>query len=133
MITRFPGLSQWIDTGNIALNEARLFLTATPYAEEITPPSEIILLQVLEDGSYAFTEDQTEGDDYFGGGLSDSSNSYQFRISFYMQDLFIGNTDYGLHLFPISKSIKANEVVLYGTGQNVPFRMKMELTYTKIN
>ncbi len=68
-----------------------------------------------ENGEIQFTADQLEGDNYFGGTYNESTQSYEFRITLYVQSILNGTPGYGLALYPYGKSINANQVVLYGT------------------
>nr|MBC8488251.1 DUF4270 family protein [Bacteroidota bacterium] len=130
---KFPGLAEWIESGNIAISQAKLIIPAEQPADELDPPDNLILFSLNEDGQYVFTADQLEGDDYFGGDYNSDLNCYQFRISFYIQDLVQGIPEYGLVLFPSGKSVKANQVTLLGTDPLLPQHIKLEIIYTRLN
>lgn len=130
-MVRFPGITKWIESENIAINQARFIIPLAPTIDDLDPPNNIILLRQDENGNKMFLEDQIEGDNYFGGSYNSGPNNYQFRITFYIQDLVNGAPDYGLVLYPSGKTIKASEVTMWGTSQ--PQRMKLEITYTRIN
>lgn len=130
---RFPGLADFVNQENIGINEAKLIIPAMEPSDEFDYPEGLILFRYDADGVAGFTEDQLEGDTYFGGDFNSGSNEYQFRISFYIQELLGGSTDYGLVLFPNSKSVKPNAVSLYGTANNLPENMYLRIIYTNIN
>lgn len=130
---KFPGLTEWIESGNIAISQAKLIIPAEQPADELAPPDNLVLFSLNEDGQYVFTADQLEGDDYFGGDYNSDLNCYQFRISFYIQDLVQGTPEYGLVLFPSGKSVKANQVTLFGTETILPQHIKLEVIYTHLN
>ena len=84
----------------------------------------------------------------FGGYFQRAKNSYHFVITGYVQDLIDGRaTDYGTFLAPVdtinTKSIDiapttqvAGRVVAVGTpaknSPNYPYRIKLNIVYTKI-
>lgn len=130
---KFPGLSEWVNTERFIINEARLIIPVEGESEILPPPSKLVLFQLNEDGEILFMEDAQEGDNYFGGNLSEGDNSYLFRISLYIQDLLAGTPDYGLRFYISSKTVKANEAILYGTGPLLPQRTRLQLIYTDID
>lgn len=130
---KFPGLADFINQENIGINEAKLIIPAMEQMDGLDIPENLILFQYDKNGVAGFTEDQLEGDNYFGGNLNTGNNEYLFRISFYLQDLLGGSTDYGLVLFPSSKSVKPNGVSLFGTGSNLPSKMYLRIIYTQID
>ncbi|OQX78699.1 MAG: hypothetical protein B6D61_04935 [Bacteroidetes bacterium 4484_249] len=130
---KFPGfdIEEWIATEKIAINEVKLILPAIEPVEELAPPENLVLFKLDENGNLSFTEDQLEGDNYFGGNYS--SNAYQFRISFYVQDMINGEPDNGLVLYPSSKTVKANGVTLLGTNQNLSQYVHLRIIYTLLD
>lgn len=129
---KFPGLNEWVNTERYVINEARLIIPVEGESEQLPPPSNLVLFKLNEEGEILFMEDQQEGDNYFGGSLSETDNSYLFRISLYIQDLLAGTPDYGLRFYPSSKTVKANEAVLYGTDPLLSDRIRLELIFTDI-
>ncbi len=133
---KIPDISDWVNQGSYSINEARLIIPfVNPTNEEIKPAEKLVLFKLNEEGAFAFTPDQLEGDNYFGGTLNDSADLYQFRITFYLQELLNGEPDYGLALLITGKTINANEVMLYGTLPLEPEQTKMQLRviYTKLD
>jgi hypothetical protein len=133
-IIKFPSVNDWVNTNNYAINDAKLMIPVYESDEELKPADKLLLFKLDETGSPVFTEDQLEGDKYFGGNYNETTNNYHFRISFYLQSLLNGTADHGLVLLVSGKTTNANEVRLYGTEANVPDLSKMELkiVYTKI-
>ncbi len=133
----FPGLAEWADQGNIAINQAKLILPV--YSDGVSEndliPERFVLFKYKEDGSKAFTTDQIEGDQYFGGTYSEGFNDYSFRLSRYTQAILNGEHDYGIVLHPSGKNVRAEEVVIYGTNPSAPQtgKLKLEIIYTVIN
>ncbi|MCF8369186.1 MAG: DUF4270 domain-containing protein [Bacteroidales bacterium] len=133
-VIKFPDISSWIDSGNVVINEAKLIISGFDFEEGSEPPTKLLLFKILGDGLFDFTPDQaTQGEVYFGGGLVESSNSYTFRISLYLQDLLAGEEDLGLGLYPTAKSIKANELIFKGAGIDDPGRFRLNIIYSKTN
>jgi len=128
----FPSLSGWVGTNKYAINEARLIIPAVEPLEELTAPGQLILFEYDENGDIQFLDDQIEGDNYFGGKFDEASNSYEFRITLYIQSILNGTPDYGLALYTSGKSINANQIVLYGTepeNATLP-KMYLNVIYT---
>ena len=90
-------------------------------------PGQLILFKYDENGDVQFTNDQQEGDNYFGGSFNETSNTYEFRITLYVQSVLNGTPDYGLVLYPSGKSVNANQVTLYGTEPENEIHPKMYL------
>ncbi len=132
----FTGLADWVNQGNIAINQAKLILPVYTdgTSEDNVTPERLVLFKYKEDGSKAFTTDQIEGDAYFNGTYSDGFNDYFFRLSRYTQSLLNGRSDYGIVLHPSGKNVKAEEVVIYGTGpaDNESAKVRLEIIYTEI-
>lgn len=132
----FSGLADWVDQGNIAINQAKLILPvfSDAVSENEVIPERLVLFKYKEDGSKAFTTDQIEGDQYFGGTYSEGFNDYSFRLSRYTQSILNGEPDYGIVLHPSGKNVRAEEVVIYGTNPSAPqtAKVKLEIIYTLI-
>jgi len=122
-----PSLADWIGTNKYAINEAKLIIPAIEPVEELPAPGQLILFKYDENGDVQFTDDQQEGDNYFGGSFNETSNTYEFRITLYVQSVLNGTPDYGLVLYPSGKSVNANQVTLYGTGPENAIHPKMYL------
>jgi hypothetical protein len=134
-IIKMPSISAWVNLNNYAINDAKLTIPVSDYPEELTPASRLVLFKLNESSELEFTDDQLEGDNYFGGSFNDSTDFYQFRLSFYMQDLLNGTPDYGLVMLISGKTTNANEVRLSGTEPGItdPSMMNLKIVYTKLN
>ncbi len=132
---RFPNIKNWIKNGNIAVNEAKLILTNFDKESEFSPPPELTLLIINEDGSVSFIPDQFEGTIYFGGIYDESSGEYYFRISRYIQNVLKEDTeDFGLYLVVQGASLITNRVILNGAEPlQSEYKVKLNLTYTKLD
>jgi hypothetical protein len=135
-IIKIPSLSDWVNTKNYAINDAKLIIPVYESLDSLLKPADkLLLFKLNEAGDVVFTDDQLEGDKYFGGSYNDNTNNYEFRLSFYMQDLLNGATDYGLVLLVSGKTTNANEVSLYGTEPGGPDlrSLGLKIVYTKID
>jgi len=133
-IIKFPGLSNWVDSGNIVINEAKLVLTATGFEEDTDPPESLILFKLTdEEGQHNFVPDYLRGEAYFGGSLNTTNNDYFFRISRHIQQLLRDEPDLGLVMYPTGKSIRANEAIFIGSDALSPGRFRLNILYTKVD
>lgn len=130
----FPDLGVWRGREQYVINEAKLII---PYHESFSyypVPNTLVLLKQNEDNTVDILDDQNNGDSYFGGSITDSSYYYQFRITYYIQDLLKDSPDNGLVLYPSGKAIRADQVVLAGTKADADsVRMELRVIYTKLN
>lgn len=129
-----PSLAGWINTKKYSINDAKLIIPIYNNDENFTPASDLLLFKLDEDGTQVLPEDYFEGERYFGGGLNNSVNKYEFRLSFQIQDVINGTPDYGYELVISGKTTRANEVLLYGTEPGGPdlSRIRLNVVYTKI-
>jgi Domain of unknown function (DUF4270) len=150
----FPYLKSILTTlgSRIIINRAELVITPVPgstipfaaqpkltmYRYDIThTPIE------LEDAST--NDPRSGGIATFGGYYARSVNSYHFIISAYIQDLMDGKTvDYGTYLAPVDTTNTttvdiaptmqtAGRTIAIGTDKNSPYRIKLNITYTKLS
>jgi hypothetical protein len=132
----FTGLADWVNQGNIAINQAKLILPvySDGVSENDVLPERLVLFKYKEDGKKTFTTDQIEGDAYFNGTYSEDFKNYFFRLSRYTQSLLNGETDFGIVLHPSGKNVRAEDVVIYGTApaDNDLARVRLEIIYTEI-
>jgi hypothetical protein len=137
---RFPNLAEYPEFmgKNIIVNEAKLFLTGSEESTIYTPPAQLALVSDDGDGSYSVLDDQLEGASYFGGTYKSSVNEYQFRLTRYVQDILINGkdrNDYGLLLFIIGASGKADRWVFNGTNPEIDTLkpLRLQIVYTVHN
>lgn len=134
----FPGVKEWgALANNRIINEAKLIINlAEEYdMDEVPPSTSLILFQYTPDSAYSdfnFVVDQLQGEAYFNGKYSESTNSYFFRISMHLQGLLLDEEDYGLGMFPNAKSVKATQMKIHGTDPASPNRLQLHVTYTDI-
>lgn len=136
VIIKFPYLKNYVSTGRIAINKAELILRVDDADFSISAfsvPPTLALVKVNQNGNYTYLLDEFEGASYFGGTYNSSKKEYRFTITRHLQNILNHDVaDYGLALMVSGGSIQASRVVLLGT-QSLASRLRLNLTYTKIN
>lgn len=132
-----PGLAQLAADKAIAVNSARIILTAEPSTATYEPPTVLIPYGANEDGSPAFTPDLNE---YFGGQYN-PNNSYTLNANRYVQNIMTTyyqqkrDINYGFNIIasPYDVLDMGRRVVLNTDNSNPADRkLKFILTYTVI-
>jgi len=136
-VIKFPYLKSYTSKGKVAINKAELILRVDNTdltISEFDAPPKLALVKVNADGNYSFMLDQFEGDSYFGGNYDASKREYKFTITRHLQNILNNDVqDYGLMLMVSGGSIKANRVVFVGTDKLLSSRLRLNLTFTKVN
>jgi len=135
---RFPYIKNYYSTGKIAVNEARLFLSCYETDPELEVASVLVLVKKNSEGGYIITDDQLQGEGYFGGYYDKYLHGYWFRITSTVQNLMRSTeADYGLEVYVSGGAVKADRVILNGTSPQLPSapedRLKLIITYTTPN
>ena len=133
---RLPDIKEYFADGPVSINQAKLIFNIYNDGADLTPPPQLALAMVDEDGDYLPIADASEVSSYYGGFLSENEDSYFFRISEHVQQVLSGTTpNYPLVLLVQGASFRANRVVLNGpeATMNSDDRMILEVTYTKVN
>lgn len=130
--------------GNIAINKAELIITGikTPLdiTSEFAPPARLTLNAADSLGNNDFVDDQFISENYFGGTRSEETldlgktvNRYKFNTALYYQHVINGTKpDYGLFILTFPSPRIADRLVA-GGGNHSTHRMKLKLTYTKLD
>lgn len=129
--------------GKIVVNEAKLIFTSMELDTiRYLAPSQLALVRRNKEGTYTVLSDQiipNVGEGYFGGTYRPLSNSYQFRINRYVQELLsndgIVSDDPGLFLLVQGAATRANRLILNGTHPQADSltRLQLQLNYSVIN
>jgi hypothetical protein len=154
----FPALASLAAStgGDIVINRAELVMT--PAAGTIIPfqPQPRLRMYQLDiAGQRTLLQDANPVDHRFQGlsifgGILSTTNDYHFIITAYIQDLMLGKTvDYGTYIEATDNDLTANtsyvasqptggRLVANGTVTNqssasYPYRLKLNLIYTKVN
>jgi len=144
-----------VGNGTIIINRAELVLTAlqavpgSDIPSYLVPQPKLTLYRydianqraLVEDASPSFPTYLGVGP--FGGYYTSSTQTYHFLITTYLQDLLRHTTvDYGTYIAPVdttnTTSIDiaatpqtAGRVIAIGNNKNSPYRMKLNVIYTK--
>lgn len=128
-----PFIDAWKNSGDIyAINEAILIVNnQEAFIENYEPPSDLVILKILEDGTYGFLPGYYNGVEYFGGNFDSINNQYRFRVTKYLQDLIsTDELNNGLYLTVSGGSVKANRINLTGYDTTNIDRIKLNVKYT---
>lgn len=148
---KFPYLKNITKTlGNIVVNRAELVITPAPGSiipfkaqPKLTMYRYDLAHQpaLLEDASPS--DPRSAGAAAFGGGYDRVHNNYHFLVTAYVQDLINGFTvDYGTYIAPVDTTSRtavsilptpqtAGRTIAVGTDKNSPYRIKLNIIYTK--
>jgi hypothetical protein len=154
---KFPYLKNIIKTigSNIAINRAELVITPNPGSIiPFKPQPKLTMYRYdiahqpaeLEDANTTSVppDPRAQGVSVFGGFYSSGFKSYHFIITAYVQDLMNGLTvDYSTFLAPVDTTNTvsvdnlptpqtAGRTVAVGSDKNSPYRIKLNIIYTKI-
>ncbi len=132
-----PYIMNWIKSGPIAINKAELVikvdLGATYQLDTFAAPARLTLFGINDDGSNYLLPDYSEGDSYFGGTYNSSTHEYHFNIARYIQQVLTGKRkNNGLELMASGGQINAHRLVIGGGGSSSAYRMKLNISFTKL-
>jgi len=132
---KLPFITKWRKLGNIAINEAKLELNGYETEPLWGAPNQLSLYKVNENGDNTNLTDINEGDSYFGGYYHQSTNSYTFRITRYIQSLINDTTmkSYGLSLYVTSPWVTPNRFIFNGQQADSSAIIKLKIVYTDLN
>ncbi len=152
---KFPYLKNIIKTigSNIVINRAELVITPNPGSIiPFKPQPKLTMYRYdiahqpaeLEDANSTTVDPRAQGIAVFGGFYSSALKSYHFIVTAYVQDLMNGLTvDYGTYIAPVdttnSTSVDisptpqtAGRVIAVGSDKNSPYRIRLNIIYTKV-
>lgn len=116
----------------VAINEAKIyFYPQSGSFINDSLPSQLVMVRINELGNDVFLEDYAEGDNYFGGALTD--DSYYLNLSLYIQKILTGEIENnGLHLLITGSGVSVNRAIFNGP-EAADSQMKLKIIYSKIN
>jgi hypothetical protein len=139
---------------DIILNRAELVVTANPGSNiPYSPLPKISMYKLdiahqrvlVEDANDPTVDPRAGGISTFGGFYNKTTKEYHFIITAYLQDLLLKKTvDYGTYLAPVDTTntsavdiattpqVGARTVAVGGTSSTSPYKMKLNIIYTKI-
>jgi hypothetical protein len=132
-----PYLMQWLHEGKIGINQAELVITidtSGAYPSSIfSPPPGLVIYGIDNTGSIYSIPDANEGSSYYGGIYKPLTNEYSFNIARYIQQVLDGKLpNNGMYLTVAYDFINPNRVVVFGGLQGNSYRMKLNITRTKL-
>lgn len=137
-LINFPHLKETFQGKKVAVAKAELVITRSEDDYSIFFQPTALDMYYKKDANAStsyYLPDFLIGDDYFGGTYNVNKKEYRFRITQYIQNLIMGDTeDYPLHLVVKGAATKANRMVLHGINPiNNDNRLRLEITYSLIN
>ncbi|MCC7301828.1 MAG: DUF4270 domain-containing protein [Bacteroidia bacterium] len=133
-----PNIQFLKSQGDIAVNKAELILQtdASTMDNDFATPSKLVLVALDSAGKQILLSDyyEDQGGTYFGGTWDATKKQYRFNIARHIQDLLNGEKqDYGLILLASGSAVNPHRVVLGGGTTSSPHKMRLKITYTKLN
>ncbi|MGQ0827255.1 MAG: DUF4270 domain-containing protein [Bacteroidota bacterium] len=133
-----PYLMNWNDSGAVSINKAELVIkidTDPTYdLDTFAAPAALFLFSIDDVGANMILPDYLEGSNYFGGTYNASAKEYRFNVGRYIQQVLNGKyKNNGLYLLASGGSINANRVVIGGGKNTSAYKMKLNITYTKLH
>ena len=130
-----PHLFDLQKNGPVAINKAEIVLKADPNTldDYYLTPTQLVMVALDDTDGYLTTSDLLEGNAYGGGTYDATNKEYHFNIARYLQQVLYGSTTFrGLMIIPQGGAVLPNRVVLGGGSVSSPYRIKLNLTYTKL-
>jgi hypothetical protein len=125
-----PHIADLLDSSNMVINKAELVLPVQYFPSDAYVPSEeLFLVRTLESGGISFIPDYN---DDRGGNYTESSSSYTFNITRYLNQMIAGDYE-NLPLTIVSggNAVTANRVVFNGPNTILKDKPKLIITYSK--
>jgi hypothetical protein len=132
----FPHLKELSKSGPIAINKAELIIQVESGSDGTYAPHDRLTLFASDSsGKNVVLPDQiasvTSG--FFGGEYNSGTKEYKFNIPRYAQQLVNENREnYGLFLLASGAASNANRSIVGGGSNPGPSKMKLKITYTRI-
>ena len=134
----FPHLQQaFKDLNNrVVINKAELVITnVSPDEQYLIQPSSITIQGInASTGNIMYLPDDEyyTSTSYFGGTYDAQKHEYRFRITKYVQNLILQNTDLSnsINLVVKGSGVRANRLMFGGTQLTDDKRLRLELSYT---
>jgi len=134
-IIKFPYIRDWAKNDNVAINEAKLVLPGYDGDGFFGAPAQMSLLSIDDDGKGQALPDYYEGDIYFDGFYNDDNNTYEFRITRYIQSLISDTTkaNNGLYMFMHGGSSNPERFIFKGNDMGTDSTgIKLEILFTDL-
>ena len=127
----FPFIDGWLDSSNVAVNNAELILPIEDVKSGLFLPARLFTVRIDEDGEEATIPDAFQGDTHLGGFLDLENQEYRLNITRYLQQVITGELENrGLRIKPSFNGSSFNRASIFGF-ENPEKRAKLVFTYTK--
>lgn len=134
----FPYLAKTFESlgKRVVINRAELVITdVSPNETFLVHPAALSIQgHKSADGSVSYIPDDSyySNADYFGGTYNAAKHEYRFRVTSYVQGIISGTSNLANYLDLVVKGsgVRANRLVIGGTGLNDNNRLRLELSYT---
>lgn len=134
----FPYLQDAFKSLNnrVVINKAELVITnVSPNEEFLVHPSSLSIQGIkADDGSIMYLPDDEyyTSSSYFGGTYDINKHEYRFRITEYVQQLILRNTDLSnsINLVVKGSGVRASRLMFGGPDLTDNKRLRLELSYT---
>lgn len=131
----FPYLNTLKSLGAIAINKAELVINIEPGSNDPLGSHASLSLRAIDSaGNLAVVPDQIRSSSLYGGSFT--NGQYRFNIAQFVQQILYGKrTDYGLFLKALGDNATQTpfRTVVEGGNANSSLKMKLQITYTKLN
>ncbi len=131
----FPYLEALKSLGSIAINKAELVINIEPGSNDPLGSHAFLSLLGIDSAGVLFNlPDQLRASSLYGGSFS--NGQYRFNIAQFVQQILYGKrTDYGLYLKALGSNATQTpfRTIVEGGSGNSPLKMKLQITYTKLN
>lgn len=132
---KMPFLKNFNNIGRIAINKAELVISNDPSGlMGYYPASQIAVQGIDSTGASSFTPDYFESLAYRGGEYDKTTGVYKTNITRYVQQVLTGKSDdNGIYLVVYGGSVYANRSILQGNGPLSTNKIKLQITYSRLN
>ena len=130
----FPYLKNFAINGPVAINKAELVISTLDNSEYENHQN-LLVFGVDSAGKEALIPDLLESSGYYGGGYTETDNTYKFNLARYIQRVISGKTatDYGVSLIGSGGATSAFRTIIPGTSPSSGNRIKLNLTFSKLD
>lgn len=138
---QIPYLRSLIKNRKIAISNAQLVFENPDKDTTLSPPEKLSIYKIDSAGNIGLLADYYEGSSYYGGAYKESTRTYPFRITLYLQDILDDETAANPYLYispidPLEDVLYCGRVILNGTSPFTPNyrsgKLKLKLTYSKL-
>lgn len=136
-----PTLMDWVKNGAVAINKAVLVIKmdssqATYQVDTFTRPNALIPFGINDDGTSYVLPDYLSAPGWADGNYNAGTHEYNLIVSRYIQQILDGtrkNNGFYITIPHISAATTPSRVIIGGGASGNPYRMKLNISYTKLH